>query len=102
MDEHTVAATAWDAAVEVAEDKKRESDEALDGATTQQEQLQEALNCARKVLKEHTAVVKKMDGDLCTEQCGLEAVEAVRESLEFLQEYVAPEPEEQVAESEDM
>jgi len=90
--EHAVAATAWEAAVEVSEDKKKESDDALQAAQAEQERLQEALTCARKVLKEHTSVVKSRDSDLATEQVGLHGVEEVLEALEFLREYVTPAP----------
>jgi hypothetical protein len=100
VDEQTVAVTAWEAAVEVAEDKKSESDAALDAATAKQEQLQEALNAARKIVKEQTAVVKSRGGDVATEECGLYAVEAVLESLDFLEEYVIPEPEVETKEPE--
>jgi len=98
--DHAVAATAWEAAVEVAEDKKRERDEALHAASAQQDQLQESLISARKLLKEYTAAVKTRGADLATEQFGLQSVEDVHEALEFLKEYVAPAlaPEETVKE----
>lgn len=102
VEEHTVATTAWDAAVEVAQDKKRESDEALNAATTEQEQLQDALNHARKIVKEHTASVKNRDANLAKQQCGLQVVEGVLEAIDFLQEYVAPEPEAEPKETENV
>jgi len=89
---HDVAATAWEAAVEVADEKKRESEEAIKAAQDQQEHLQEALTSARKVLKEHTAALKSRDSDLAKEQFGLQSVEDVLEALEFLREYIAPAP----------
>jgi chromosome segregation ATPase len=94
--EHQTAVTAWEAAVQMAEEKKKDSDEALDAASVHQDQLQKELNDARKVLREHTAVVKRKNSDLATEQCGLHSVEGVLEALCFLQEYVTPvlEPEE--------
>lgn len=101
VDEHTVATTAWKAAIEVAEEKKSESDTALDEATAEQEKLQETLTSARKVLKEYTAVVKSRDGDAAVEQRGLRAVEAVLESIQFIEEYVSPTPEEVVMEPEE-
>lgn len=90
--EHATATTAWEAAIEVAEDKKRESQEALQAAETQQEKLQEALTCARKVVKEQTARVKTCKTTLATQELGFQNIEAVREALEFLQDYVAPAP----------
>jgi len=96
--EHEIAATAWSAAVEVAEDKKRESDEALQGAEAHQTQLQEALNSARKVLKEYTAAVKSRDTDKLNEECGLGKAEEVLECLKFLQDYIVPAPEEEAKE----
>jgi len=102
VEEHTVATTAWDATVEVAQDKKQESDEAFNAATTEQEQFQDALNQARKIVKEHTALVKSRDAHLVKEQCGLQVVASVLEALDFLQEYVAPVPEEEPKETENM
>jgi len=102
VEEHAVAVTAWEAAVEVAVEKKSESDEDVNAATAKQEQLQEALTSARKVLKEHTAMVKSKDGDAATEQCGLYAVQTVLESLQFIEEYVTPEPEEETKEPEEV
>jgi len=88
--EHETAVTAWEATVEVAENKKTASDEALQAAQTQQEHLQEALTGARKVLKEHTAILKSQNSDLATEQFGLHSVEDVLGALEFLNEYIVP------------
>lgn len=100
--EHEIAVTAWGAAVEVAEEKKRESEEALQLAQTHQEQLQENLNRARKVLKEYTAVVKSKEANVASEECGLYAVEEVLGALEFLNEYVIPPPEEKATTSEEV
>jgi len=91
--EHKTAVTAWEAAVQMSEEKKKESDDAVDAASVHQDQLQKELNDARKILKEQTAVVKRKNSDLATEQCGLHGVEGVLEALEFLQEYVTPVPE---------
>merc|ERR1719158_606889 len=77
--EHAAAATAWEAVVELAEDKKRESEEVLQAAEAQKMYLQEALTSARKVLKESTTVVKKRESDLAMEQHGLQNIEEVRE-----------------------
>lgn len=92
--EHATAVTAWEAVVELAEDKKRESDEVLKAAETQQDHLQEALTCARKVLKESNAIVKSRGSDQAMEEYGLQNINDVRDALEFLREYVAPAPEE--------
>jgi hypothetical protein len=91
--EHQTAVTAWEAAVQMAEEKKKESDEALDAASVHQDQLQKELNDARKILRDEAAVVKRKNSDLATEQCGLHSVEGVLEALCFLQEYVSPVPE---------
>jgi chromosome segregation ATPase len=100
--EHTEATTAWNAVVEVSQEKKRESEEALQAAEAHQEQLQEALKCARKVLKEYTAVVKSRDADVTTEQGGLHKAEEVLEALRFLQEFVVPAPAEEAKEPEEV
>jgi hypothetical protein len=102
VEEHKVAEVAWSAALDVAQDKKRERGEEIEAATARQENLQEALNGARKVLKEHTAVVKSRSGDLATEQCGLHVNQEVLDALEFLQEYVVPEPEEDTKEPQEV
>merc|ERR1719272_2888891 len=100
VDEHVVAVTAWEAALEVAEDKKRDCDEALRQAQAQQVELDGALNSARKVLKEHTAAVKTQSSELTTEQIGHQKIEEVCTALEFLHEYVEPvETEEMAVES---
>merc|ERR1719428_718046 len=75
-------------------DKKRESDEVLKAAEAQQDHLQEALTCARKVLKESNAIVKSRGSDQAMEEYGLQNINDVRDALEFLREYVAPAPEE--------
>jgi len=91
--EHETAVTAWQATVQVAEEKKQESDEALDAASAEEAQLQQELNNARKILKDQTAVVKRKNSDLAAEQCGLQNAEEMLETLSFLQEYTTPVPE---------
>eukprot|EP00746_Dinoflagellata_sp_MGD_P160244 gnl/MRDRNA2_/MRDRNA2_86859_c0_seq1.p1 gnl/MRDRNA2_/MRDRNA2_86859_c0~~gnl/MRDRNA2_/MRDRNA2_86859_c0_seq1.p1 ORF type:complete len:418 (+),score=146.42 gnl/MRDRNA2_/MRDRNA2_86859_c0_seq1:113-1366(+) len=91
--EHQTAVTAWTAGIQVAEDKKKECDDAFDAASAQEAELQMQLNNARKILKEQGAVVKRKKSDLATEECGLQCAEEVLEALEFLQEYVTPAPE---------
>jgi hypothetical protein len=85
--EHAVSVTAWEATIEVAEDKKRESDKALDAALAEQERLQQELRDARKVVKEHAAMVKRSESDLAWEHHGFQYFEEVLETLEFLQEW---------------
>jgi hypothetical protein len=96
--EHATAVTAWEAAVQVAEDKKKESDEAVDVASAQQDELQKGVSDARKLLKEQVALVKRCNADHATEQCGLQSVQEVLEALAFLQEYIAPVPEKECEE----
>jgi len=100
--DHAVEVTAWEAAVELAQEKKCDSDEALKGAEEKQAQLEEALASARKVLKEHTAVLKNRNSDLAAEQVGLQKSEDVCTSLDFLQEYTTPPPQEEVTEMEEV
>jgi len=92
--EHAAAITAWEAVVEVAEEKKYDSDEALKTTEAQQEQVQGTLTCARKVLKESTTIVKSRGSELASEEWGLDSIKEVREALEFLREFVTPPPEE--------
>jgi len=97
LTEQATAVKAWEATIEVAEDKRRETDEALEVALAQQEQIHKALLSARKTVKEFTAVVKHREADLATEHWGLQSVEEVLDALEILREWElhpAPQPEE--------
>jgi hypothetical protein len=87
IEEHAVAVTAWEATVEVAEDKKKESDEALQADLADEELLRQAMRDARKIVKEHAAVVKRKEKDLAMENFGLQYFEDVLEALEFLEEW---------------
>eukprot|EP00746_Dinoflagellata_sp_MGD_P161119 gnl/MRDRNA2_/MRDRNA2_88159_c0_seq1.p1 gnl/MRDRNA2_/MRDRNA2_88159_c0~~gnl/MRDRNA2_/MRDRNA2_88159_c0_seq1.p1 ORF type:complete len:434 (+),score=140.08 gnl/MRDRNA2_/MRDRNA2_88159_c0_seq1:80-1381(+) len=100
--EHAVSVTAWEATVEVAEDKKRESDEALEADLADEEHMRQAVRDARKIVKEHAAVVKRKESDLSTEHFGLQYFEEVLEALEFLEEWenvpVAPKSDHKLSE----
>lgn len=85
--EHAVAVTAWEATIEVAEDKKQESDKAVDAALAEQQRLQQEVRDARKIVKDHAAVVKRKEADLAWEHSGFQYFEEVLETLEFLEEW---------------
>lgn len=95
-----VAITAWDAVVEVTQDKLGESKVAVEAEEAKLEELQTALTTARKNLKENGAAFKQKLSNLATEQVGLQKTEEVLTALEFLSEYQAPEPEPELPEPE--
>merc|ERR1739848_281945 len=79
-----VAAIAWDATVEVAQDKLEESKASVAAEEAKLAEFQTAVATARKILKEQASVVKKNTATLGMEQVGLQDIEDVLSALEFL------------------
>lgn len=93
--EHDVAVTAWRACLEVAQHKKRESEETLQQAQAKLENFDGSLKAARSVLKEHTALVKARNNDLIKEEIGSGEIEEIQKALEHIQVYTVPAPQEE-------
>lgn len=85
--EHAVSVTAWEATVEVAEEKKKESDKALEADLADEERVRQEVRNARKIVKDHAAVVKGKESGLAMEHFGLQYFEEVLDALLFLEEW---------------